>query len=243
MKIKHFFYPTVLLIAFIFPRFNQVKKPKILVFTKTNAVYHSSLKAGVVAIRKLGVVNGFGVDDTDDSTWFKNKKLRNYNAIVFLSCSGNVFGSGEEKAFQEYIRKGGGFVGIHAATTCEYDWPWYGKMIGAYYNGDAEPQKARLLVVNKQHPSTGFLPDTWWKVDEWYNFKNINPDIHVLIKIDEHSYKGGENGDDHPIAWFHSFEGGRVFYCAMGDADSTFSDSVFLKHILGGIQYAMGNIN
>ena len=241
MKIKYFYYPLVLLIVFISPGFDKVKKQKILVFTKTNAVYHSSVKAGVIAIKKLGVKNHFDVDDTQDSTWFNNETLRNYKAIVFLSCSGKVFGSDEEKALQEYIHQGGGFVGIHAATTCEYDWPWYGRLIGAYYNGDVPPQRARLLVVDKHHPSTKFLPDVWWKKDEWYNFKNINPDIHVLIKIDEHSYKGGENGDDHPIAWFQAFEGGRVFYSAMGDADSTFSDAVFLKHILGGIQYAMGN--
>ena len=141
------------------------------------------MKAGVIAIRKLGVKNGFDVDATEDSTWFNNQRLRNYKAIVFLSCSGKVFGPDEEKALQEFIHQGGGFVGIHAATTCEYDWPWYGRLIGAYYNGDASPQKARLLVVDKHHPSTKFLPDVWWKKDEWYNFKNINPDIHVLIKL------------------------------------------------------------
>ena len=97
-----------------------------------------------------------------------------------------------------------------------------------------------MLVVNKNHPSTKHLPDTWERFDEWYNFKNLNPDVTVLIKIDETSYTGGKNGDNHPMAWYHEYEGGKVFYTELGHTKESYSDPVYLQHLLGGIQYAMG---
>ena len=132
-------------------------------------------------------------------------------------------------------------MGIHAATDTEYDWPWYNKLVGAVFDGHPRVQDAKLQIVDKDHPATKGLDSVWTKSDEWYNFKNINPDINVLIKIDETSYEGGTNGDDHPISWCHKYDGGRAFYTEMGHTDETFENAVFLKHLLGGIYYAMGD--
>jgi type 1 glutamine amidotransferase len=215
-------------------------KPRILVFSKTNGYRHASIPAGIKAITKLGAENNFEVDATEDSTWFTPGTLKKYAVLIFLSPTGTVFGPAEEKALQDYIHHGGGYVGIHAASDCEYNWPWYGSLVGAYFKSHPKQQQAKLLVVNKNHPSTRSLPDVWERFDEWYNFYNINPDINVLIKMDEHSYTGGENGDNHPMAWYHNFEGGRVFYTALGHTDESYADPKYLGHLLGGIQYAMG---
>jgi len=215
-------------------------KPKVLIFSKTNGFRHSSIPVGIAAIKKLGEENGFDVDATEDSTQFNKKNLKKYAALVFLCPTQKVFGPDEEKALQGYIHNGGGYVGIHAATDCEYNWPWYGELAGAYFKSHPKQQQAKLIIVNKNHPSTSFLPDTWERLDEWYNFKNLSPNITVLIKIDETSYTGGENGDNHPMAWYHEFEGGRAFYTELGHTEASYADSNYLKHILGGIQYAMG---
>lgn len=215
-------------------------KPSILIFSKTNGYRHGSIPAGIAAIKKLGAENGFDVDATEDSTAFNKKNLKKYKAIVFLSSTGKVFGPAEEEALKEYIHNGGGYVGIHAASDCEYDWPWYGELVGAYFKSHPKQQQAKLIVVNKDHPSTRSLPDTWERFDEWYNFKNLNPKVTVLIKIDESSYTGGENGENHPMAWYHEYDGGRAFYTELGHTDESFSDPAYLKHILGGIEYAIG---
>lgn len=216
------------------------KKPLVLIFSKTNGFRHSSIPVGIEAIKKLGEANGFDVNTTEDSLAFNKKNLKKYAAIIFLSTTGKVFGPDQEKALQEYIHHGGGYVGIHAATDCEYDWPWYGKLSGGYFKSHPSQQEAKLNVVDKNHPSTSFLPDTWVRKDEWYNFKYLNPDVTVLIKIDESSYKGGENGANHPMAWYHSFEGGRAFYTELGHTEESYADPLYLKHILGGIEYAIG---
>ena len=95
--------------------------------------------------------------------------------------------------------------------------------------------------MDKNHPSTKHLPDEWKRKDEWYNFQKLNPDVKVLINIDEKSYKGGANGDNHPMAWYHEYDGGRAWYTELGHTEESYTEENFLKHILGGIQYAIGD--
>jgi uncharacterized protein len=211
------------------------EKTRVLIFSKTNGYRHGSIPVGIAAIKKLGSENNFDVDTTEDSLSFNPDNLKKYSTVIFLSTTGKVFGPEEEKALQQFIHKGGGFVGIHAATDCEYNWQWYGDLVGGYFKSHPKQQTAKFMVVNKNHPSTKDLPDVWERFDELYNFKYLNPDITVLIKIDEKSYKGGENGDNHPMAWYHEYEGGRAFYTELGHTDESYSDPNYLKHILGGI--------
>jgi len=148
-----------------------------------------------------------------------------------------------QAAIERYIQAGGGYVGIHSATDTEYDWPWYGRLAGAYFNGhpnNPNVRKATYHVIDKSNPSTQGLPDPWDREDEFYNFKSIDPTIHVLVEIDEKSYEGGTNGDHHPMSWYHDFDGGRAWYTNMGHTEATFSDPVFLRHLLGGLRYAIG---
>ncbi|HUH48134.1 MAG TPA: ThuA domain-containing protein [Arenibacter sp.] len=213
---------------------------KILVFSKTEGFRHGSIEAGVEALKKMGVENGFLVDATEDASYFTEDVLRNYAAVIFLNTTGDILNGPQEADFERYIQAGGGYVGVHAATDTEYGWPWYGKLVGAYFEGHPKIQEAKLLVLDKSHQATKGMEDSWMKSDEWYNFRDINPNINVLISIDENSYEGGTNGADHPISWYHDYDGGRAFYTEMGHTDETFEDPVFLKHLLGGLQYAMG---
>ena len=213
---------------------------RILVFSKTNGFHHSSIPNGKAAIQKLGKENDFDVDVTEDSLAFAEDNLKKYAAVVFLNTTGNILSYKQEAAFERFIQAGGGFVGIHSATDTEYDWIWYSKLVGANFESHPKQQNAKILVADKSHASTKHLPDTWERFDEWYNFKNLNKDVHVLAKIDEKSYEGGKMGDDHPMAWYHEYDGGRAFYTEFGHTEESYVDSNYLKHILGGIQYAIG---
>ena len=216
--------------------------PRVLVFSKTMGFEHASIPTGIAAIQKLGTENGFGVDTTKNAEAFTDETLKQYSAIIFLSTTGNVLDHRQEAAFERYIQAGGGFVGIHAATDTEYDWGWYTKLVGGQFlshpNGTPE---ADFIIKDKNFPATEFFTDTvWHRTDELYNFKKLNPDVNVLITVDESTYEGGENGDFHPMSWYHEFDGGRSFYTAAGHTDESFSEELFLKHVLGGIQYAIG---
>ncbi len=222
-------------------------KPRVLVFSKTVGYHHESIADGNTAIMKLGMDNNFDVDTTTDAGMFVEDTLKNYAAVVFLSPTGDVFNSRQEAAFERYIQAGGGYMGIHAATDCEYDWRWYERLAGAHFLdhpgiNDTFPniQEAVLNVVDQTNGSTLHLPKEWKRTDEYYSFKNIAKDLHVLITIDEKTYHGGKNGDNHPIAWYHDYDGGRAFYTELGHTKESFSEENYLKHILGGIKYAIG---
>ncbi len=219
-------------------------KPRILVFSKTTGFRHSSIPAGQQAILKLGEANGFLVDTTEDARYFNEDSLDKYAAVVFLNTTDSkdsLLNHYQENAFERYIQAGGGFVGVHAATDAGYHWGWYGRLVGAYFTSHPQQQEATLNVTDKNHPATRHLPDPWTRKDEWYNFKNINPDLNILLTIDESSYEGGSNGDPHPMAWYHAYDGGRAFYTGLGHTDESYQEELFLQHLLGGIQYAIGD--
>jgi cytochrome c len=219
------------------------KEKRVLIFTKTKVFRHESIPKGIEAIKKLGAKYHFAVDTTENAAAFAEENLKKYTAVIFLSTTGDVLNAEQQNDFERYIQAGGGFVGIHAATDTEYDWPWYGKLVGAYFNGhpgNPNVQRGMFYVVDKKNMATDSLPDRWERDDEFYNFKNVSPDLHILIKIDEKTYHEGKMGDDHPMAWYHDFDGGRSFYTNMGHTNETFSDPLFLKHLWGGLLYAMG---
>jgi type 1 glutamine amidotransferase len=229
---------VALLISSVFTQ--AFAKTKVLVFSKTAGFHHNSIAVGVPAIIKLGQENNFDVDTTTNAEKFTTANLKQYAAVIFLSTTGNVLNDTQQAAFEQYIKAGGGFVGVHAATDTEYDWPWYGKLVGAYFKSHPKQQNATLHVVDRSFIATKHLPEEWKRWDEWYNYKWIGDDLHVLIKIDEKSYTGGENGDNHPMSWYHEFDGGRAFYTELGHTDESYADPLYLKHLLGGIQYAIG---
>ena len=217
-------------------------EPKVLVFSKTMAFKHASIPAGVAAIQKLGLENGFAVDTTKNAELFTDENLKQYSAVIFLSTTGNVLDQYQEAAFERYIQAGGGYVGVHAAADTEYDWGWYNDLAGAQFLSHPRGMpNADFIIKDKNFVATQFFTDSVWnRTDELYNYKNINPDVNVLMTLDESSYEGGQNGDFHPIAWYHDYDGGRAFYTGGGHADASYSEDLFLKHLLGGIQYAIG---
>jgi len=217
----------------------HVVADRILVFSKTAGFRHDSIEAGVEAIRKLGEENGFEIVHTEDAAIMNDADLKQFNGIVFLSTTGDILNEAQQIAFQRFIQAGGGFVGIHAATDTEKEgWPWFTRFVGAQFAHHPHNQKAIQRKTDAMHPATDFLPDAWERFDEWYSFKNISPFITPLLKLDESTYEGGQNGDNHPSAWYQEFDGGRMFYTAGGHTDESFSETDFMRHILGGLRYA-----
>lgn len=217
---------------------------RILVFSKTAGFRHASIEPGKLALMEMGQERGVEVDTTEDAGRFTDSNLAGYNAILFLSTTLDVLDEEQQGALERYIQGGGGYVGIHAASDTEYDWPWYGQMVGGYFAGHPHIQEANLNVEDQDHVSTRHLPAVWTRTDEWYRFDYVNPDVNVLVAIDETSYlpDGNNPGEAyHPTSWYHEFDGGRVFYTGLGHTTESFSEPMFMDHIWGGILYAIGD--
>jgi type 1 glutamine amidotransferase len=209
-----------------------------LVFTKTAGYRHASIPAGIAAVEALGREYGFKVDASESASLFTDESLSRYRVVIFLNTTGDILDAGAQAAFERFIRRGGGFVGIHSASDTEYDWPWYGQLVGAYFRSHPAVQRATLLV-DRSDPSTSHLPVQWLRKDEWYDFReDPGEGVNVLVRIDERTYSGGKMGARHPITWYHEFDGGRAWYTALGHTVESYAEPDLLQHLLGGIQWA-----
>jgi len=217
---------------------------KVLVFSATAGFRHESIESGIAALNQLATDKGFEIDASEDAALFSFENLVQYDAVIFLSTTGDILNDHQQQAFEAYINQGGGYVGIHAASDTEYDWPWYGELVGAYFESHPSIQPATLIVSDRVHPSTKRLPERWIRTDEWYNFQsNPRGDVHVLATLDEDTYSGGNMGYDHPIAWCHEFDGGRAWYTGGGHTNESYEEQEFMEHIYGGVLYASGRVN
>ena len=213
----------------------------VLVFLKTSAFRHDSIPQGIAAIQTLGAENGFAVDSTEDAARFTDEELARYKVVVFLCTTGDILDTDQKAAFERYIRSGGGFVGIHSASDTEYQWAWYGRLVGAYFASHPQIQHATVRIEDLGHAMTEGLPATWERTDEWYNFRsNPRGKVHVLATLDEATYAGGKMGVDHPIAWCQEIDGGRSWYTAMGHTSESYVEPLYRLHVLGGVESAAG---
>src|SRR5258708_2730138 len=226
------------------PVSSQMQPARLLVFSKTAAFRHDSIPAAIAALRGLGQEHHVAIDFTEDSTVFAISNLARYAAVVFLLTTGTVLDTDQATALESYIHSGGGYVGIHSASDTEYTWPWYGQLVGAYFDrvhGHSKVVSATVHVVDAQTPSTSMLPATWIRTDEWYNFApNPTGSVDVLLTVHEATYHGRRMGAHHPLAWYHPYDGGRAWYTAMGHTAKSYAQPLFLAHIWGGMVYAAG---
>ena len=213
---------------------------KVLIFSLTKSYRHKSIDEGIIAIKKMAAANNFEVDTSENVAIFTKENLSKYKALIFLNPTGsNVFNDEQKQALKAYINKGGGLLGVHAATDFCFEWEWYGRMIGAFFTNHPKVQQAKLISVRPKDKLMKGLPAQWLHTDEWYNFKSLNKDVTVLVKIDETSYQGGTMENEHPIVWYQRFEGGRVFYTGLGHTSEAYSDPLFLQHLLNGLKWTM----
>jgi type 1 glutamine amidotransferase len=247
MKRKLTLLTILLSLNFVFG--NPPAKKRILVYTKNGKGYvHKNIAASVEALKKIGEANNLLVDVSDDPSVMTIENLAKYSCLVFSNTCNDIFDTEEQKqAFADYIQKGGAFVGIHSASDSERSWPWYTQMIGGKFKKHPAFQSFEIKVIDKNHPSTSKLPETWKKEDECYYMDELNPNIQVVLAADLRTvndsekgvYPGRIFGDYFPLAWFHEFEGARVFYTALGHDSKDYSDPVYIQHLTGGILWAL----
>jgi type 1 glutamine amidotransferase len=215
---------------------------RVLVYTRTTGYRHDSIPDGVDCLAALCDDLGLTADPTEDPAAFSTESLAAYAAVVFLSTSGEVLDDAGRAALTDFVEAGGGFLGVHAASTTEYDWPWYGRLVGARFAGHPEFQRAVVTVEDRDHPATAHLEATWPWADEWYDFGSAPrevPGLRVLATVDERGYRGGSMGADHPLVWCQEVGAGRSFYTALGHAAEAYADPAFRTHLRGALGWAI----
>ena len=210
----------------------------VLVISETKGWVHDSIESGIDLIENIGDKNNFNVYHSDNSKVITSENLIEFNSIIFLNTTGDILSKNEQNVMEQFIKSGKGYVGVHSASDTEYEWQWYGDLVGAYFRNHSDVVDGKIFTVDNTHKITEHLNPEWNINDEWYNFDYISDNINVLLKLDETSYEGGEHPDYHPITWYQEYDGGRSFYTALGHAKEVFKDERFIELLEKGILYA-----
>jgi type 1 glutamine amidotransferase len=251
---------------------NFSQETRVLVYSRTAGPRHANLGPALAAglnppltaanvaqqgIVRLGQENGFAVDWTEDVAQLSSAgRLFPYNAVIFLSTTRDTLDDAAQTALRQYIRGGGGFVGIHNAFGTEYNWPWYeGLLGGANYYDHGPYQSGTVRTVSRRDVSTKDLPARWTFADEWYNLVPYPSDVRILAEVDESTLARGVRGSmghpghgaHHPVAWCQYYDGGRSWVTTLGHDAAAFASpavaegaAYFQKLIVGGIRSAAG---
>jgi len=226
--------------------FAAAAQNKVLVYTKNGKGYiHENIATSVEAIRSIGAESGFDVDASDDPSVFSVENLKRYRALVFSNSNNEGFDTdAQREAFKKYVQSGGGIVGIHIASGTERNWPYFAAVMGGRFVRHPKLQRFTVKVKDGKHPATRDLPTTFEWEDECYLFDNVNPDIKVLLTTDPAKIDDPKRTDTpsaYPLSWYHTYDGGREYYTALGHKKEHYADPLLRKQIRGGILWAMGS--
>lgn len=240
---------TLLLFASLcLPAFAQGQF-KVLVVAIPNKYHNDFIAVAKPQFERMAQAHAF------DMTWAWNASpfdgdLSQYAAIVLLSTSGEDLAKQQRGKLEAYVRAGGGIVAVHRALIINPrgDWPWYEKMIGRSFITHPMVQTATVRTIDPSFPATFGLPARWIWTDEWYEFKPpIVAGLHDVLEVNESTYDPTRiwpgqvatgMGKHHPVAWYHAYDGGRVFATALGHTPALWDDRLFLDHLYGGIWWA-----
>jgi len=225
---------------------------RILVFSKSIGFVHSSIPHGRQALKLMGEKTGAytATLDDDPSVFGDLAELSRYDAVVFNNPCGNAVPDPQQrKNLLEFVRKGGGFAGIHCAAHVT-DWPEYVDMVGCFSISHPWSSKpSYLLVEEPEHPLVrSFGEGSFSHLDEIYVFRNFSREkSRVLLSLDKTKtnmnvpHSPGKDAD-YPLSWVHRYGKGRVFYCGLGHYPAVFWNESVLSHYLAGIQYVLGDV-
>lgn len=220
---------------------------KVLVFSLTTGFRHGpAIDASIPELTKLGAESGlFTVDHSEELSALSAENLRQYRVVIFSNTTGNWKLTDAQRAeFIGWVKGGGGFIGAHAATDTNYDWPDYGDLIGGWFDGHPWHQEVGVIVEDPSHPAAEGVPPYFTITDEIYQHRNWARDkVRVVMKLDTRSVdmtlpavkrKDGDFG----LVWCKEYGQGRSLYSAFGHRPEVWRDPRIHAHLLGCIKWA-----
>lgn len=253
---KNLVFTVILALIFAVACTAQDDKPEfekpvnLLVFSKTVGFRHESISSGLKMLYDQSKKQNWVITATENAGLFNDGFLSNFDVVVFLNPTGDAIDDKGQAAFEKFMKSGKGFVGIHAAADCEYDWSYYGKLVGGYFKTHPASQEATVVFEKSDHPAMKPFKGmkSYTTYDEWYTFKeNPRPNVNVLATIDESSIKKYDNENwkmgDHPIIWWSDKDGIRSFYTGFGHTHEAFQDKYIIEHITNAVNWAVRRVN
>ncbi|KAF8600110.1 class I glutamine amidotransferase-like protein [Ceratobasidium sp. AG-I] len=235
---------------------------KVLLYTYTDGFRHDSIPTAIKQLQAWGPYYNVSFDATEDQTKINTANLAQYDTILCVHSTGNIFSTAGQAAFVDYLSKGGNFAAIHAASAGYLDKPWapYTQTLGATFDHHPKRQNATFLKL-APHPATNPFPDSFVLEEEVYSFTSDPRKLgaKVLMTVDENSFKDSgytaAQGTPQPIMWYQDYAAGAVvksgspgpgvagrsFYSSLGHLNETWQNPTFMKHVLGGLTWTFAS--
>ncbi len=238
------------------------EEKKVLIWSRTAGPRHAHLGTALApglnpplnannvaqaTLVKWAAERGIKADYTEDLTKFN---LNNYQAVIFMSSNRDTLDDTAQTTLMQYIRGGGGFVGIHTAFGAEYSLPYYeGLLGGANFFNHGPNRDGTVETINNRDVSTTGMPETWPFKDEWYNLIPYPSFVNVLLEVDKATSEAtpAGHGEHHPVSWCQYYDGGRAWLTTLGHDNAAWQgtlpgdgDVFFKEHVMSGIESAMG---
>lgn len=212
---------------------------RVLMLTATAGFRHDSIPTARQVMATMAASGGFSVTPTEDLSLIATDTLRNYDVVMFALTSGELpFSAVQKSALVDFVSSGHGFIGVHSATDTLYEWPDYGRLIGAYFKEHPWTQQGSVVVESPSHPASGGLAERFSITEEFYTFQdNPRGRVDVLLRLDPASV--GATGD-YPLAWAHAFGAGRAYYNALGHFPETWRDGRFQRLLASAVAWTSG---
>jgi len=240
---------SLLFVILLAPAIHAQSRPQVLYVTQSAGFAHPVLPLTEEVLPAIGRQHdAFDIDITRDASILTTDTLKRYDAVVFYTTGELPMNADQQTAFLQFIRNGGGFVGIHSATDTFYGWPEYGELLGGYFDNHPWREEVSVRVEDRTHPATKHLDERFQINDEIYQFKQWSRDrVNVLMSLDTQSVDTTQDSvhrsdNDFALTWSHSYGKGRVFYTALGHEEAVWQDDRFQRLIVNGIVWAIGDV-
>jgi type 1 glutamine amidotransferase len=220
---------------------------RLLVLATPSTYHYEYIPIARDSLERLAKLHAFAFDWSNRPESFDGD-LSRYAAIIFLNAPAEQLNASQRAHFEDYMRRGGNAIVVHrAAIMPSGAWPWYERLVGRSVGVHPMLQTGVVTVQDPGFPATYCLPDRWIWSDEFYTTSNpFNIAIAPVLNVDEDSYDPSKiwpgqvakpMGRDHPVAWYHRYEGGRVFVTTLGHDGEMYRDARYLDHLMGGIYW------
>jgi type 1 glutamine amidotransferase len=230
-------------------RAGAADKKKVLVITHAAGFKHSSRPVAAQTVKTLGEKTGewevVAVADTaeDVNRHVNAEGLKNLHMVFFANTTGDLgLTPANRTAFYEWIRRGGAYAGVHSASDTYHGDADYLNLVRGEFLTHGPQVKVTVYNQDPTHPATKDLPSSFEIYDEIYLFKNWDRNrVHVLLSMHKHPNK--DEAGDFPVAWTNRVGQGRMFYTSLGHREDVYENEIYLKHLTGGLRWALGLAN
>lgn len=222
------------------------KKKYVLVVTHAAGFRHDSRDTAAEAVAFLGKVThqwevvGDATDQASLQEWMTPERLQNIDLVFFANTTGDLgLNSDQKKVFYDWIKAGGGWAGVHSASDTYHGDADYLNLVRGEFKTHGAQVKVEARNQDPGHPATKDVPATFEIFDEIYEFQNWDRSkVHVLLSMNKHPQTGAPG--DYPIAWTNRVGKGKMFYTSLGHREDVYLNPIYLKHLIGGLRWAMG---